>query len=716
MRKRCLKMKKLKKFLSVIVSAAVLLSMASVMSVSSSAADDPVFSLNLVEEDDSFATVSVKLESGSFSTVDMELNGVGTNIGGCVFIITADDYDAAVKSVKKNGGQEVNAVYADGISGKFSAAVSPTYDFEGSELVICRFTKNSAVKLKSGDVVLEITVCYDADENKVNPQTVNNISESGDPETPEWIYEYSENYGENITWSYNEETAVLTLSGTGAMYDYFDENGIEKLDVRPWNGLNVETVVIENGITSVGSGVFYDCPSLKNVVLAESVESIGAYAFSGCDALEEITVLREERVAFGEQFADGAVICCYEDSYTHSYAEAMEWEYRLLDAQDGGLEIENGVVLSYSGAEKNLYISGASKIGYGAFENNNTIETVELSSETQRIFNAAFRNCTGLEKIIIPAGVTSIGSTAFDGCEDVIIYCVRDSAAESYALAHGMQVEYIELALSAESLALGVSETAALSAQFNIDLTENVNISWTSGDETVATVAADGTVTAVGFGTAKITATAANGCEAECTVSVNAVLADGAEAEIDYENGIITGVALVNTDADSMKALFDGQNVQISTDGRVGTGDRVLLCRADGSTYKELQIVIFGDVNGDGAYDGMDATLVSFIADGMLTEEQVGRAAYLAADCNHDGAIDGLDVSILNEAGVLLAQVDQGKDGFEVSSVYQQYVNLISQSPETEITENEPTETVSIFSLIADFIKRIIEAIINIFR
>ena len=707
-------MKKLKKILAVLVSAAVLLSMTSVMHAS--AADDPVFSLNLVDEDDSFVTVSVKLESGSFSTVDMELNGIGLNIGGCVFIITSDSYDAAAKSIKKSGGQEVNAVYADGITGKFSAAISPEYNFAGTELLLCKFTKTETESIEASDIVLSVTQCYDAEENELNPQTVNNISEKEEPEIPEWIYEYSENYGESITWSYNEETAVLTLSGTGAMYDYFDDNGQEKLDIRPWNGLNVETVVIGDGITSVGSGAFYNCPSVKNVILAESVESIGAYAFSGCDTLEEITVLREERVAFGDRFADGAVIGCYEDSYTHSYAEAMEWEYRLLDVQDGGIEIENGVVLSYSGAEKNLYISGASKIGYGAFENNRIIETVELSSETQRIFNAAFKNCTGLEKIIIPAGVTSIGSTAFDGCEDVAVYCVRDSAAESYALAHGMQVEYIGLALSAESLALGVTETAALSAQFNIDLTENVNISWASDDETVATVEDDGTVTAVGFGTAKITAAAANGCEAECTVSVNAVLADGAEAEIDYENGIITGDALVNTDADSVKALFGSQNVQISTDGRVGTGDSVLLCKADGSTYKELRIVIFGDVNGDGVYDGMDATVVGFIADGMLTEEQVGRAAYLAADCNHDGAIDEIDVSILNEAGVLLAQVDQGSESFEVSSVYQQYVNLISQSHETEIAENEPTKTVGIFSLIADFIKRIIEIIINIFR
>lgn len=47
-------------------------------------------------------------------------------------------------------------------------------------------------------------------------------------------------------------------------------------------------------------------------------------------------------------------------------------------------------------------------------------------------------------------------------------------------------------------------------------------LEWTSGDESIATVAGDGTVTAVAQGTAKITATATNGQSASCLVRVTA--------------------------------------------------------------------------------------------------------------------------------------------------------------------------------------------------
>lgn len=72
-------------------------------------------------------------------------------------------------------------------------------------------------------------------------------------------------------------------------------------------------------------------------------------------------------------------------------------------------------------------------------------------------------------------------------------------------------------------------------------------------------------------------------------------------------------------------------------------------------------IVVFGDVNGDGLCDGQDAVIVSMLANGMLTREQVGEAVWLAADGNHDGVIEQADVDLLNQAGVFLANVNQTK-------------------------------------------------------
>ncbi len=166
----------------------------------------------------------------------------------------------------------------------------------------------------------------------------------------------------------------------------------------------------------------------------------------------------------------------------------------------------------------------------------------------------------------------------------------------------------------------------------------------------------------------------------------------------------------------------------------MGTGSTVTLSY-DGrqSVYTA---VVFGDVNGDSWYDGTDAAIVNCLANGMLTEADVSKAVYAAADCNHDGVIDGLDVELLQQAGVLLADVDQSKNSDELhntSSVYAEYLSIIDQTVEaetTEITEETAAETpadsipaeaeepaqVNGFRMLTEFVETILRFICSIFR
>ena len=82
--------------------------------------------------------------------------------------------------------------------------------------------------------------------------------------------------GDNATWSYDTDTQTLTISGTGAMYDYHAES-----DSRPWiNYRNeIETVVIGDDITYIGSSSFREFESLQSVLIGEGVQSIGKHAF-----------------------------------------------------------------------------------------------------------------------------------------------------------------------------------------------------------------------------------------------------------------------------------------------------------------------------------------------------------------------------------------------------------------------------------------------------
>ena len=84
--------------------------------------------------------------------------------------------------------------------------------------------------------------------------------------------------GENLTWTISDD-GVLTISGTGPMNDYGYSGG-------PWGGFT--SVVVEDGVTTIGAYAFYRNSLLSSISLPEGLISIGGYAFYCCEALEEI--------------------------------------------------------------------------------------------------------------------------------------------------------------------------------------------------------------------------------------------------------------------------------------------------------------------------------------------------------------------------------------------------------------------------------------------
>lgn len=164
------------------------------------------------------------------------------------------------------------------------------------------------------------------------------------------------------------------------------------------------------------------------------------------------------------------------------------------------------------------------------------------------------------------------------------------------------------------------------------------------------------------------------------------------EIGIDYSSDLIYGLDAGSTSLENYITLAENYTWSYeTTNNRLGTGAKAVI--KDGDTViDEYTILIYGDTNGDSWYDGQDAVLVSCLMNGMLTEDTVGVAVYKAADCNHDGVIDSMDTALLNEAGTLLASVDQRKPSgvlLETSSAYVEYLELIDQSPMIQETQTE---------------------------
>lgn len=86
----------------------------------------------------------------------------------------------------------------------------------------------------------------------------------------------------NITWRLTKD-GTLYISGQGDMPDY-DWNKI------PWRDFSINKVVVQKGITSIGSFAFAYCRNLSSIKIPEGVTSIGSFAFEACSSLNSIKI------------------------------------------------------------------------------------------------------------------------------------------------------------------------------------------------------------------------------------------------------------------------------------------------------------------------------------------------------------------------------------------------------------------------------------------
>ena len=90
--------------------------------------------------------------------------------------------------------------------------------------------------------------------------------------------------GKNLTWVLDAD-GTMTISGTGAMTDY-------TYDSSPWRKYAdlIKSVVIKNGVNSIGTAAFKECMSLQSVSISSTVRVIGSEDFMACFSLKSVTM------------------------------------------------------------------------------------------------------------------------------------------------------------------------------------------------------------------------------------------------------------------------------------------------------------------------------------------------------------------------------------------------------------------------------------------
>ena len=243
--------------------------------------------------------------------------------------------------------------------------------------------------------------------------------------------------GESAEWVYDEESATLTVSGTGEIEDKYNGwesfrkkvkalevcEGITHIGLEVFDQFTaLEEVSLPESLEFIGRHTFFYCVSLKHIRIPTSVRSIGSSAFELCKSLESAVVLGdsctmggsvfEDCTALSEVYISDNVVSIGSDSFkgTAFYDDSSNWENDVLYAGKNLIKAKNTISGDY------VIKDGTKSITSSAFYACSELESVIIPEGITIIDYATFRDCTKLAKVTLPAGLETISDYAFENC------------------------------------------------------------------------------------------------------------------------------------------------------------------------------------------------------------------------------------------------------------------------------------------------------------
>ena len=198
--------------------------------------------------------------------------------------------------------------------------------------------------------------------------------------------------GSGVTWKYESSSGTLTISGSGAMNNYSRTS-------MPWYSYrdSITSVVIESGVTHIGTEAFYEHANLKSAVIGDTVRSIGSTAFCWCEDLQAVEI-----PASVKTIGDSAFWCCLD------LAE--------LSLNEGLETLGETVFMSCGLLEEVTLPQSLREIGYWCFGDCYGLKSINIPSGVKALPESLFSGCTALKTVNLNEGLESIGGSAFAYC------------------------------------------------------------------------------------------------------------------------------------------------------------------------------------------------------------------------------------------------------------------------------------------------------------
>ena len=324
------------------------------------------------------------------------------------------------------------------------------------------FTPTNDVDYNNSVILIDNIVLSDvAGKNQSTEDRLEYIAIQTGPE-PEPVQQC----GDNLFWEYAD--GVLTIIGTGDMYDYADD----KTGPAPWYDVrgSITTINMPNEMTKIGDYAFYKCTEVTSInmpttltaigekafaqdtklaceiILPASMTTIASRAFFNCQAvtafhLEATTPPTIPNDAFERTTAPIHVPC----GYGHIYGKHTQWGELNLEMcellQDNvyyyPIDSYTARAVTYhSNPTDTIVIPSAvvidgvprtvTEVADFAFTDCDDLPAIYFSEGLEYIGERAFVRCYGLHgTIVLPATLETIGERAFSYCNNVDRYTIQ---------------------------------------------------------------------------------------------------------------------------------------------------------------------------------------------------------------------------------------------------------------------------------------------------
>jgi BspA type Leucine rich repeat region (6 copies) len=182
------------------------------------------------------------------------------------------------------------------------------------------------------------------------------------------------------------------------------------------------SVTIPSGVTIIDINAFYDCTGLKSVTIPASTMTVNSYAFYNCTSLTSVNISSgvTEIGLHAFRLCTSLTSVSIPASVTqigfYAFAECSSLVSISIPASNVNYSTIGGVLFNKAQTTLIQYPGGKT----GAYTIPSSVTSIGIE---------AFRSCTGLTSVTIPSSVTSIGPFAFTGCSNLASFSVSASSA-----------------------------------------------------------------------------------------------------------------------------------------------------------------------------------------------------------------------------------------------------------------------------------------------